>query len=268
VGEQSCQNYRATVAYDGTAYYGFQLQPDRPTVQGELTEAIARVSQQRVQVVGAGRTDAGVHAVGQVISFRCWWRHAPADLERAMNAVLPKDISLRELRQAEQDFHARYSARSRTYVYSIYAGPWRQPLLARYAAHVPGPLDLAAMRMAARHAIGRQDLAAFGQSPSGRGTVREVTEASWEALEDGLWPDATGLRFRVSANGFLRGMVRRLVGSLLDVGRGRCSVSQFAEILASRDIARAAPPAPACGLCLLAVDYDDNDSHPLDARAL
>lgn len=262
VGKRDCKNYRATVAYDGTAYHGFQWQPERPTIQGELAKAIVRITQQQVHVIGAGRTDAGVHAVGQVISFCCGWRHPAGDLERALNAVLPKDISLRALREVEQSFHARYSARGRTYVYSIYTGPWRQPLLERYAAHVPEPLDLDAMRAAAGYAIGRQDLAALGQPPSGCGTVREVTEASWEALDDELWLGEPGLRFRVSANGFLRGMVRRLVGSLLEVGRGRWSVAQFAELLASRDIAQAAPPAPACGLCLFGVDYDDKDPYP------
>jgi len=259
VGERACRNYRATVSYDGTRYHGFQWQPNQLTVQGELTEAIERVTRQEVGVVGAGRTDAGVHALGQVISFRCGWRHPVADLERALNAVLPQDIAVRELGEAEEGFHARYSARRRTYAYSIYIGGTRQPLLSRYALHVREALHIEGMRAASSHLIGRRDLAALGQSPSGGGTVREIFEASWEPVDGGLWLGQAGLRFYVSANAFLRGMVRRLVGSLLEVGRRRWSVAEFAEMLRSRDIGRAAPLVPAHGLCLLRVDYDDKN---------
>lgn len=255
MGEHGQRNYRAAVAYDGTDYHGFQSQPGLPTVQGQLTEAIARVACQRVPVIGAGRTDAGVHAVGQVISFRCNWRHPISHLKRALNAVLPGDIAVRDLGEADEIFHARYSARRRTYVYSIYTASERQPLLQRYATFVQEPLDLSAMRAACKHAIGRRDWAALGQSPSGRGTVRDVVEARWEAIESGFGPNQAGLCFYVSANAFLRGMVRRLVASLLEVGRGHLSVAGFSEFLTSRDIGRAAPPAPASGLCLLRVTY-------------
>lgn len=262
------RNYGGIVAYDGTEYYGFQSQPDRPTIQGQLAKALTRLTQQCVQVVGAGRTDAGVHAVGQVISFRCEWRHPVAELERGLNALLPRDISAWGLRAVDDGFHARYSARQRTYLYSIYTGARRQPLLGRFAAHVAEPLDMAAMQAAADFVVGRQDLAALGQPPSGRSTVREVTEAHWMALGLGWGGDQAGLGFRVSANGFLRGMVRRLVGSLLEVGRGRWSVDQFADLLISRDIGQAAAPAPACGLCLQQVDYNDDIPPEADAMGL
>jgi tRNA pseudouridine38-40 synthase len=256
VGDHAIGNYRATVAYDGTGYHGFQWQPEQATVQGELARAAEHITRERVGVIGAGRTDAGVHALGQVISFRCGWQHSTGDLERALNAILPKDIAVRELCEADREFHARYSACRRTYVYSAYTGKSRQPLLDRYALHSPAELDTEAMRIATRHVIGRRDLASLGQSPSGLGTVREVFGARWVTEPGALWSVDRVLRFYVSANAFLRGMVRRLVGSLLEVGRGHWSVTEFAEMLQSRDIARAAPPAPAHGLCLLRVDYD------------
>ena len=252
------RNYFGVVAYDGTDYHGFQSQLGRSTVQGQLTKALGSLTQERVLVFGAGRTDAGVHAVGQAISFRCGWRHPVADLERGLNALLPRDISVWALSEIDDGFHARYSARQRTYLYSIYTGARRQPLLGRFAAHLAEPLDVPAMQAAADHLIGISDLAALGQSPSGRSTVREVTEARWMSLPLGIGGDHLGLGFCVSANGFLRGMVRRLVGSLLEVGRERWSVDQFIDLLASRDIGRAAVPAPACGLCLYRVDYEDD----------
>ncbi|MGC9359252.1 MAG: tRNA pseudouridine(38-40) synthase TruA [Anaerolineae bacterium] len=256
MNDGAIRNYRATVAYDGTSYHGFQWQPEQATVQGELTRAAERITRENVSVIGAGRTDAGVHALGQVISFRTGWRHSVEDLERALNAVLPEDIAVREVHEVGKEFHARYGARQRTYVYSVYTGGSRQPLLDRYALHSPAGLDMEAMGIAARHVIGRQDLASLGQSPSGHSTVREVFEARWVAERDAFWLAHSVLRFYVSANGFLRGMVRRLVGSLLEVGRGHWSVTEFAEMVQSRDIARAAPPVPARGLCLLRVDYD------------
>jgi len=257
VGDGTERNYGGIVAYDGTAYAGFQSQPNRPTIQGQLNKALARLTQEPVKVIGAGRTDAGVHATGQVISFRSGWRHPLADLERGLNALLPRDIAVWAMRCVDDGFHARYSARERTYLYRIYTGDRRRPLLDRYATHVPEPLDVEAMEAAAECVIGRHDLAALGQSPSGRSTVREVSDARWMPLEMGIGGDQAGIGFRVSANGFLRGMVRRLVGSLLEVGRGRWSAAQFADLIASQDIGQAAAPAPACGLCLQHVTYDD-----------
>ncbi len=256
VDDDTIRNYRATVAYDGTSYHGFQWQPEQATVQGELTRAAKRITRENVSVIGAGRTDAGVHALGQVISFRSGWRHSVEDLERAVNAVLPEDIAVRELREVAKDFHARFCACQRAYVYSVYDSDARQPLLDRYALHAAGDLDVEAMRTAAGQVIGRRDFASLGQSPSGRGTVREVFGARWVIEPDPIWSAHRVLRFYVTANAFLRGMVRRLVGSLLEVGRGHWSVAEFAEMVQSRDIARAAPPAAARGLCLLRVDYD------------
>lgn len=127
------RNHRAVVEYDGTAYHGFQVQPGKPTIQGELERALGRITQEPVRINGAGRTDAGVHARGQVISFRTGWSPGSQALQRAVNAVLPRDIAVRDVAVADDDFHARFSARSRVYVYSVYQGLVRMPLLARFA---------------------------------------------------------------------------------------------------------------------------------------
>ena len=251
-------NYRAVIAYDGTEYSGFQVQADQRTIQGELERALQRLSQGFVRVHGAGRTDAGVHAQAQVISFRADWAHGPEALQRAMNAVLPQDIAVRELSGAEEGFHARYSASGRVYLYSIYHGQVRSPLWQRFAHHVAQPLDLAAMNEAARFLWGRQDFAAFGQPPCGENTVRTMYRAGWQvpALGQGWSTGSPPLwQFEIEADAFLRGMVRRIVGTLLAVGRGELTPPGLAEILASRDISRARASVPACGLCLWQVYY-------------
>ena len=257
-------NYRATVEYDGTDYFGFQVQPDRRTIQGELERALERVAQHSVRVTGAGRTDAGAHARGQVISFRVGWSHGHSALARAMNAVLPREIAVRDLAMVGERFHARFSAQSRAYVYSIHNGPVRAPLLSRYSHRVARPLDVEAMAQATSLLVGEHDFAACGQPPVGERTVRVVERAEWRSGPVGF-DGCSGseghrlLRFVVEANAFLRGMVRRLVGTLLLVGVGSLSVDGFSEIIESADIGRAAPPAPASGLCLWRVRYDVDD---------
>lgn len=249
----SAQNYCATVEYDGTDYYGFQLQPNRATIQGELERALGRITQQTVRVHGAGRTDAGVHARGQVISFQVSWMHPLDDLHRALNAVLPVDVAIRDLALADDGFHARFSAKSRTYVYTVYNNAVRSPLLARFAHHVPSPLHVEAMTEAASALVGCHDMAAFGQPPTGTQTVRNVYRAEWRSTSrDGL------IEFEIQANAFLRGMVRRIVGSLLQVGSGMLTRDEFVDLLASRDLARCGVRAPACGLCLERVSYQDS----------
>lgn len=252
-------NYRAVVAYDGTAYNGFQIQVGCPTIQGELERAMQRLGRGAVRVHGAGRTDAGVHAQGQVISFRVDWKHGPGALQRAMNAVLPRDIAVRQVTEADERFHARFSATGRVYVYSIYQGQVREPLLARYAHQAEQPLDVAAMAAAARTLCGSHDFAAFGQPTVGDNTRREIRRAAWR-LDEPAAAVAPMLRFEIEANAFLRGMVRRIVGTLLQVGSGAMAPETVAAILASGDISRAAPPAPAAGLCLWRVDYEEGAS--------
>jgi tRNA pseudouridine38-40 synthase len=245
-----------TVAYDGSAYSGFQIQVDRPTIQGELEKALAALTGAPVRVHGAGRTDAGVHAQGQVISFGAAWRHPLADLQRGMNALLPGDIAVRGAAEAPERFHARFSATSREYLYKVCVASVREPLLERYAHRLATRPDWAAMERATALLVGEHDFAAFGQAPSGENTIRIIHRAQWGVSQAprGCSRLEVG-EFRIVANGFLRGMVRRIVGTLIDVGRGALTPDQFGEILQEREIRRASPPAPACGLTLWRVNY-------------
>ncbi|MCC7354752.1 MAG: tRNA pseudouridine(38-40) synthase TruA [Anaerolineae bacterium] len=243
------RGYRAVVEYDGTDYHGFQIQVGVPTIQEELERALARITGEEVRIVGAGRTDTGVHATGQVIAFQVIWRHPLAELQQALNAVLPAAIVVKELAGAPDGFHPRFSASSRVYRYTVLNQPWRSPIWARFAHHVAAPLAVEAMNEAAATMAGRHDFAAFGQPPQGENTVRNVLRAEWR--RDNFW-----CSFYIEADAFLRGMVRSLVGTMLLVGHGRLSVSEFADILASGNRGRAAPPALPCGLCLIEVKYE------------
>jgi tRNA pseudouridine38-40 synthase len=258
-------SFRATVAYDGTDFLGFQLQSRGRTVQGVLEDALAQVTQAPVRVVGSGRTDRGVHARGQVVAFCSRWRHTVEDLQRALNAVLPPDVVVLHLDPAPDGWHPRFSALRRHYRYTVLNQPVRSPLDRRYAHLVAHPLDVHILQAGSQHLVGVHDFAAFGRPTHGEnapgaraiegsaaspglGTVREVFEAVWR--QDGSW-----FTFDVVGNAFLRGMVRSLVGTLLQVGTGFWPVERVLQVLESRDRALAAPPAPACGLCLMRVEY-------------
>lgn len=241
---------RAVVAYDGTDYHGFQRQSaDRePTIQGELERALEKVTGQATTVLGSGRTDAGVHAQGQVVAFDTGWRHSLADLHRALNAVLAGDIAILEVARAGDTFHPRYQARSRVYRYTIYNSRLRHPLHRRYALHISDPLDADAMRVAAQCLVGEHDFAAFGQPTSGDSTVREMyrIEVAWRPP----W-----IEIDLEANGFLYRMARSIVGALIEVGRGRAPIGQVEHILNSRNRSHALATAPPHGLCLIEVNY-------------
>ena len=242
--------YRATVEYDGHNFLGFQYQARGCTVQGELENAIERVAQQRVRVAGAGRTDAGAHAIGQVIAFDVAWRHSTPDLMRALNAVLPKEIALRDCSIAHSDFHPRYDALWRRYCYTVWNEPVRSPLGQRYAHHVADPLNVEVMRGASGCLLGSHDFGAFGQPTQGLNTVRNVMQAGWLA-------SGSLLVFEITANAFLRHMVRTIVGTLLQVGRGHMKPDEIDNLVSSGVRGAAGPPAPANGLCLMKIGYAD-----------
>jgi tRNA pseudouridine38-40 synthase len=245
------QYIRATVAYDGTDFRGFQLQASGRTVQGELEAALLQLSGTETRVIGSGRTDAGVHALGQVIGFHLHWRHTLPDLQRALNAVLPPDVAIVNLSAAHEGWHPRFSAKWRHYRYTVLNSPVRSPLERRYTHLVTKPLDLDLLQAAASVFVGEHDFASFGQPmQEGETTVRAILHAAWQGIDHLLVCDVIG-------NAFLRGMVRALVGSMLRVGSGELELGQLAEALTARDRAAApAPPAPACGLCLTHVEYD------------
>lgn len=243
---------RAKVAYDGTEFFGFQRQANVRTVQGEIETALEKVSGRQTGVTGAGRTDAGVHASGQVIAFEVEWRHGLNALTKALNITLPDDVAVRELAECSVDFHPRFDAQSRTYEYTVLAGEVRQPLLRRTTWQLERRPDTALMNSAAAQLVGSHDFAAFGSAPSGREeetTVRDVMRAVWRAEERGA------LVFEIEANAFLFRMVRRLVLALVRVGQGQMNVGEFLEVMESRDAQRIKGLAPACGLCLVDVKY-------------
>jgi tRNA pseudouridine38-40 synthase len=265
VGDEETVNLAALIEYDGTRFAGYQRQPaDRgPTVQGALEAALARVAGETVAVEAAGRTDSGVHASGQVINFHVPPRRDTMTWQRALNALLPPDVAVLAVREVADDFRARWSALSRGYRYRILNRPVRAPLRERYAWHVPRPLDVAAMARAARQLLGEHDFGTFGSSPrdtresraAGQrySTVRTMLAArvsrSAEAADE--------IVCELSANAFLTGMVRRLVSMLAQVAAGQLSEAEFAARLAAADPALAVPAAPACGLCLVRVEYPE-----------
>lgn len=243
------RRFKLVLEYEGTAYHGWQVQPGLPTIQGTLQAALAQIAGAPVEVTGAGRTDAGVHALGQVASFAAVIRLDPPTLRRALNATLPRDIVVCRAEEAPPEFDARRSARSRTYRYTLLRRDYPSAWHARHSLYVPAPLDGEAMAEAAKAVIGTHDFSAFRAGTcTARTPVRTVLDASWRRARD-LW------QFEITADAFLQHMVRILVGTLLDVGRGRRAPAEVAAILASRDRRRAGKTAPPQGLCLVEVHY-------------
>jgi len=239
----------AVVEYDGTDFAGFQVQARERTVQGDIEHALEAVTGQSARIVGAGRTDSGVHARGQVIAFSADWRHGTAVLQRALNAVLAADVAIVAIGPATSDFHPRYSATSRTYHYTILNQEWRSPLWRRTAWHVTEPLDVDKMAQASRYLVGTHDFTTFGRPPEGRGDgVRTVTAAQWQACDNVL-------TFAIEANAFLYRMVRSVAGTLALVGGGRLPAEELPEMLQARNRSLIRQVAPAMGLCLTKVSY-------------
>lgn len=258
---------KIVLAYDGTGFVGWQRQPIGPSVQASLEDALAAIEGAKVVVVGAGRTDAGVHALAQVASCRLSHPLAAATLQRALNATLPDAIRVVAVEEAPDSFHARYSARAKTYRYLLLNAAWAGPFERRYVWQIPQPLDIPAMRDAARRLEGARDFAAFqGAGSAARTTSRTVFAASVTDAPPGdqlgpafgclhREPGARVVAIEVTGDGFLRHMVRNAVGCLVDIGLGRRNPAWLEEVLDSRDRTRAAATAPAAGLFLVGVDY-------------
>jgi tRNA pseudouridine38-40 synthase len=246
--------FKLTLAYDGTAYAGWQWQPDLPTVQGALEAALAQVTGEKIRAVASGRTDAGVHALGQVVSFKSETKLAPEVLFKAVNANLPRDVLVLEVREAPEGFHAIRDAVGKRYRYVIQDGPRRDIFARAYAWHVREPLNEAGMARAAAALLGTHDFTSFETAGSQRLTsVRTVHEILVERLFVEL---SERVVVEVEADGFLYNMVRNIVGTLVEVGRGRQSENWPAEVLAARDRRLAGMAAPPQGLFLVRVDYD------------
>ena len=273
------QSLKMTLAYDGSNYAGWQVQPGKATIQGSLENAIASVCRERVRVTGSGRTDAGVHAFGQVASLRLIsWKSSLKSLRLALNSNLPDDISIVDIVAVENDFHAIRDALSKRYRYQIYVSDYRSPFGSRYHWNLSGKFDLNGMRSAAAFLRGTFDFASFQATGSNRKTtVRSVHDLQIDSapvslsefehcecrfLSAGgfsLSPDAAAngwvVKIEVEANGFLYNMVRNIVGTLVQVARGKRCPDWVCKVRDARDRTKAGPTAPANGLFLLRVNY-------------
>ena len=244
------KNFKIIIEYDGTRYHGWQRQKKDATIQGEIEDAIWTMSHNRVTLYGSGRTDAGVHARGQTANFHCDTDLKPEDFQRGLNSLLPDDIVIRKCDQVQDTFHARYSAKSKIYDYTIVNQPVPPAMNRQYVWSIRRQLDTMAMQSAMRCIIGSHDFKAFEGTGSPRAhTIRHVMAAALRESGDRY------LTFRIEADGFLRFMVRNIVGTLVDVGLGKRLPAEFRQILESRDRSKAGATAPARGLCLMEVKY-------------
>ena len=249
------RNIRLALAYDGTDFHGWQRQSAAPTVQGCLEDAIQRLTGASAPVCGSGRTDAGVHALHQVVNFHTASSIPCPNLVTALNDLLPPSVRVKAAEEAVPAFHARYAVRSKTYRYRILQTPVCSPFVGRFVYHHPYPLDGGRMAQAARLLEGEHDFTSFAASD---GQNDEDTKSMVRVIFQSrlLWrPRSLLLVYEVTANGFLHHMVRNIVGTLLEVGRGKLAPPDVLRILAARDRTQAGPTAPAQGLCLLKVDY-------------
>jgi tRNA pseudouridine38-40 synthase len=240
---------KLVLEYDGFEYYGWQVQDDVPTVQGVIEAALGKILGERVRVNGAGRTDAKVHALGQVASFRCSSDIPTPALQRALNSSLPRDVAVLDVQDVPVNFHARFSAVGKVYAYRILNRPVRAPLRLRYAWHIPQPLDIPTVALAGAYLQGTHDFISFQTTGSEvKTTERTVTELTVTRAADEVVISCT-------ANGFLRHMVRSIVGTLVEVGRGTRRPDDIKRILEGRDRQLAGATAPAHGLYLVQVLY-------------
>jgi tRNA pseudouridine38-40 synthase len=243
------RNIKLTIEYDGTAYHGWQFQPNLETIQGTIEAKLAQITGESVRLVASGRTDTGVHALGQVASFKT---HSSLDVQsflRALNSLLPEDIRIKGVEEIEGRFHARFSAKGKIYEYRILNGELPSPFHRHHAWFVPGRLDLESMREAALKLKGPHDFSSFCSAGSdSSGPIREIYDIDVEVR-------GNLVVIQVEANAFLKQMVRNIVGGLVEVGKGKLTPSQFGDILEARDRRKAGMPAPPQGLFLVKVNY-------------
>jgi tRNA pseudouridine38-40 synthase len=258
------QTVKLTIAYDGSDFHGWQLQPGLPTIQGALHDALRQITQEPIAIHGASRTDAGVHALGQVAHFKTHSTLDPHEIQRGMNALLPPTIRIVATQEVGQDFHARWLAQGKTYRYRIYRGEVLPPFDHRRVFHYPWPLDEAAMSAAARQFEGQHDFTSFaastGSEEEDKDRDMERVIHSSEIVRD---PQRDEIAYLVRGRSFLRYMVRKIVGTLIEVGKGRLAPTDISEIFASRDRSRSGPTVPPEGLYLVALEYPD----PADSLA-
>jgi tRNA pseudouridine38-40 synthase len=253
------RHFKLTIAYDGTDFHGWQMQGrDKATVQGEIVSVLRRLTQENIQLLGSGRTDAGVHALGQVASFRTQSGLSAAEFQRALNALLPHTIRIVGSEETGPDFNARWSAKGKVYRYRLYRGKVVPPFVWRYVLHYPFPLNEDAMRAAAARFVGVHDFSSFAASTGSedddreRNMQREIYATELKRTEDGeeLW-------FTVHGQSFLRYMVRKMVGTLLDVGRGKLVPEDIDRLYELKDRSKSGPTVPPQGLCMMSVEHEE-----------
>ena len=250
--------FKLTIAYDGTDFHGWQIQPGKPTIQGEIVEVLRRLTQENIALHGAGRPDAGVHALGQVGSFRTQSALSAVEFQRALNALLPHSIRIVAAEEVGPEFNARWSARGKIYRYRIYRGKVVPPMLWRYVLHYPFPLDEDAMRDAAGRFAGTHDFASFAASSGSEEDDKEKsTEREIYSTELIRTPDNEELVFTVCGRSFLRYMVRKMVGTLLDMGRGRLKPEDIDRLYELRDRSKSGPTVPPQGLVMVEVQHEE-----------
>ncbi len=266
------RNLKLTVEYDGTNYYGWQIQnspqsmvsnsPRKKTIQEIIEKTLRKILQEKIHLIASGRTDAGVHAQAQVANFKTKSNISLEKLQKALNGLLPSDISISKTDEATPDFHSRFAAKSKVYRYSILNRKFPSALLRNRVYFYPYPLDIKLMRQEARCLLGRHDFKAFCASGSStKDTMRTIKKITIKQMSYHLSPITYHLKephlivIDIEADGFLYNMARNIVGTLMEIGRGRFPKGSLKEILNSKDRKLAGPTVPACGLCLLKVNY-------------
>jgi tRNA pseudouridine38-40 synthase len=250
--------FKLTIAYDGTDFHGWQAQSSKPTIQGEIVGVLRQLTQEKILLQGTGRTDAGVHALGQIASFRTQSGLSAGDFHRALNALLPPSIRIVKAEEVGPTFSARFSARGKVYRYRIYRGRVLPPMLWRYVLYYPFPLDEDAMRDAAACFVGVHDFTSFAASTGSEEDDKErVMEREIFSTELVRSPDNEELVFTVHGRSFLRYMVRKMVGTLLDVGRGKLKPEDIDRLFELRDRSKSGPTVPAHGLWMVSAEHEE-----------
>jgi tRNA pseudouridine38-40 synthase len=244
------KNFKLIIEYDGTRYHGWQRQPNGPSIQQTIENALETMTRQKITLIGSGRTDSGVHALGQTANFKCETRLSPDEIDKGLNSLLPEDIVICQCQTVHSEFHARYDVLSKRYQYWILNQHLPSAIGRQYSWWIRTPLDIPAMQEAAGHILGEHDFKAFEATGSPRShTRRHVMQARWERRTNGR------ITFDITADGFLRFMVRNIVGTLVSVGLHKITPARFQEVLNAMDRTRAGATAPARGLFLMEVHY-------------
>jgi tRNA pseudouridine38-40 synthase len=241
------QNYKLIISYDGIDFHGWQRQPNRRTIQGVLEESLAKITQKKIPIIGSGRTDAGVHAQGQVAHFKANLNIKAEELLRALNSITPDDVRIISLKEIDMNFHARKTARSKIYQYRIFNSPEISPFLFRYVLHWPSPLKVNLMKEVAPYFVREADFTAFSSN--------RLLDPVRKVFRSEIRKKGNEIIYTIEANGFLRYMVRTITGTLLEIGKGKMKPEQVEDIFREKKRSLASPTAPAKGLCLVRVNY-------------